>query len=962
MLLISGKAALFTRSGQLKNRKNKAVLYMRVEIRLSVLFFFLLVSYLSWGQDFFANTRKIGTEDGLSHYKVLAFYPEREGMWIGTNDGLDFYDGHLWTYWKKEDGQLNIETVNYIYKDQQDLLWLFAAESIERTREIQSIDILNQERDSVLSFEEYFGQEAPFELKEVQCFFDDQQRRMYFFARDQLWQYASNNQFQLISLPPGFSPYAVFKDGTYVGKLAGKLVVVSATDQLIYTLDYDLKEEYLTIMGTSQKFWVSYFNGSILGFEKLANGTYEEVKFPRLNKENRDSKLKYFDSAQKQLWVGKGSFLYLLDDQEQVLYQHKIRPNLISKDYNGNIWISKREIDIIQIQKKKFNRYLYDPEEYATYRCRGITEKDGQLYVNTYKGIRTIDLASKEVQSSIKLKRTFVFLKKRDGQILLSNWKVFQLDEADNPKAIIDEKERIPHRVWALFEDRNDRIWIGNQGLSYLEDGRIKSFEQYNAFEALKKAIVLFFFKDKNGVIWLGSNKGLYQLDLEKGIIAAYGKNKQGAFRLPSNKFQHMHQDAQGIYWLATEDVGLIRWNKANGNIACFGKPEGLLSNNVYAVYEDDFENLWMSTFKGLVQFQKKSKRINVFTEEEGITNNEFNRIAHYQSEDGQIYFGGQNGITAFHPKDFLEFKTNQDAFKLSVQHVSVFGSNILKDTLSDGSKIDLANLNPGTRVIDFEIKGSDLFWTDRIDLHYTLQSIGNYKKALPTYKEKISADNHIELFGMHPDAYNLEIRAVQKNGKQLGETLLLKLKIAQPFFQKPLFWILVVLAILMIIWGYIKFKTTRFRKRQIELEVLVTERTNQILKNKKLIQDQAEQIDSMKDQLNQKDERWLEQFREIINERLEDPELYLPDIIEGMDISRTAFYEKVKVLTRMTPNQYIQEVRLMRAKAILDEGKVKTIKEVAHAIGMKRPGYFSKLFKERFGVTPSAYFRDLSN
>ena len=60
--------------------------------------------YWTNAQEYFANTRKIGMEEGLSHYKVNAFYPEEEGMWIGTSDGLNFYDGYKWSYWKKETG------------------------------------------------------------------------------------------------------------------------------------------------------------------------------------------------------------------------------------------------------------------------------------------------------------------------------------------------------------------------------------------------------------------------------------------------------------------------------------------------------------------------------------------------------------------------------------------------------------------------------------------------------------------------------------------------------------------------------------------------------------------------------------------------------------------------------------------------------------------------------------------
>ena len=117
-----------------------------------------------------------------------------------------------------------------------------------------------------------------------------------------------------------------------------------------------------------------------------------------------------------------------------------------------------------------------------------------------------------------------------------------------------------------------------------------------------------------------------------------------------------------------------------------------------------------------------------------------------------------------------------------------------------------------------------------------------------------------------------------------------------------------------------------------------------------------------MREELNRKDQLWLEQFQTIVNERLDDPNLDLPTVMNDMDIGRSVFYEKVKALTNMTPNQYIQELRLNKAKDILEGGKVKTVKEVTFSVGMNHPNYFSKLFKERFGISPSNYFRDKKN
>ena len=235
-------------------------------------------------------------------------------------------------------------------------------------------------------------------------------------------------------------------------------------------------------------------------------------------------------------------------------------------------------------------------------------------------------------------------------------------------------------------------------------------------------------------------------------------------------------------------------------------------------------------------------------------------------------------------------------------------------------------------------------------------------EKVLRISKENVSVNNHIELFGMKPGEYHLEVKAIKKSGKQLGQTIKIPLKIATPLTQTRSFWIFIAFALGISFWAFLKFRTAYLQKRKEELEKLVTERTEEILKSQKTITSQAEQIAEMREQLNRKDQLWLEQFQSIINERLEDPNLDLPSLIDDLDIGRSVFYEKVKTLTNMTPNQYIQELRLEKAKSILEEGSVKTVKEVSYSVGMNHPNYFSKLFKERFGISPSAYFRNQKN
>ena len=937
---------------------------------MRILFYiiFLLTSHLTFSQEYFNTTRYISMEDGLSHYKVLSFYPAPQGMWIGTADGLNYYDGFNWSYWKWEDDKLSFKKVDFIHKDQNDLLWIFNTISTRVKSALNAIDILDPTTNQTVSISEKFGNRIPFELKDVKSFFEDEARHLYFFANQKLWRYSKNGKFENVIIPKGFEPVDIFPDGTFVGKKDKKIALVSYSGNLLFQSDYEAHSELHNVLGNSKRFIVWKHKKTHQLFERQPDKSYKTIELPRLPNEKEEVYPVYFDKNNYQFWLYNHPMLHMLDFKGNNLLQLRAAPRTACMDKNGNLWIGENGITIVKTQQQKFKRFLYkDPDINSPnhlYRSRGILEKDGHLFINTYLGPKKIDLSNGEITSIPNGGRfKFVVMKGKDNHLWYANREVIKMDENGEviTEVFLPENPNKTDRAWSMIEDTNGKIWIGEHGLSYVENGKIKLFEKYNEFTQLQNAVILALVKDKNGVIWVVSSEGLFQLDPEKGIISGYGKTQKGNYKLPSNKFQHMYQDAEGIYWLATEDIGLVKWNKATKEIKIYNEKHGFLSNNIYAVYEDNFGFLWMSSFNGLIRFDKNTEKAVVFSVEDGICENEFNRMSHYQNEEGHLYFGGQNGVTGVNPKDFLENIPNRNDFQLKVDHTSILGRKFLNDTFPNGSEIDLTQLSPATQVIDLEISGSDIFWTESIDLHYSLEQIEN-TKVQNASRNFISPDNHVEIFGMQPGKYVLKIKAVQNSGKQLGETLVIPINIAFPFFHTTSFWIGVLLFISVMTWGWIRFRTARLKKRKVELEKLVKKRTEQILKDQKTIKSQAEQIAEMREQLHHKDEIWLEQLQTIINNRLEDINLDLPSIIENLEIGRSQFFEKVKSLTKMTPNQYIQEMRLVKAKEILESGETKTVKEVAYSVGIRRPSYFSKLFKDRFGILPSEYFRNNRN
>ena len=80
-----------------------------------------------------------------------------------------------------------------------------------------------------------------------------------------------------------------------------------------------------------------------------------------------------------------------------------------------------------------------------------------------------------------------------------------------------------------------------------------------------------------------------------------------------------------------------------------------------------------------------------------------------------------------------------------------------------------------------------------------------------------------------------------------------------------------------------------------------------------------------------------------------------MDDLGEDLGISRVQLYRKVKVLTGLSPVELLKEMRLERAKILLNSS-TKTIAEIAYEVGFANPSYFSTCFKKQFGKLPMEY------
>lgn len=101
---------------------------------------------------------------------------------------------------------------------------------------------------------------------------------------------------------------------------------------------------------------------------------------------------------------------------------------------------------------------------------------------------------------------------------------------------------------------------------------------------------------------------------------------------------------------------------------------------------------------------------------------------------------------------------------------------------------------------------------------------------------------------------------------------------------------------------------------------------------------------------------KWLETVEDLSQKHLADTQFSIPKMAKTLAMSERSLQRQLKKLTGLTPNQYLQEVRLEEARKLLENKEFVTVNKVAYAVGFSDAKNFSRRFKQRFGKLPSAY------
>ncbi|KAA9346686.1 two-component regulator propeller domain-containing protein [Larkinella humicola] len=812
-----------------------------------ILSFFTLAN----AQQFAASVKHYGPENGLSHREVNAISQDKQGfMWFGTKFGLNRFDGKTFTTFTKGHNGFYFDDIQSIARDADGNLWLMGLKSQT------NIAVFNPLTNQSIALKKRFEkQQLPTSFTDLQGLVSSDNGTIYLtnYQPAALLSYHPTSGLRVVSLPQ-FKSLGTFRATAHntVWAIAdeNRLVELTADGRILRQFSHGKDvvswclgkrnagiEFFYTVYNPAQKQRHQFFSVDESGHRREWSSVLLE------SMKRYIGPVCYPFDRTGLIWDG----ISLRDSTNQTLLTiagqtsgETIENRSFYRDRSGQFWLGTSfGVYQVKLTHNHFHRFFYQESNKAEQAAtRGITVLGDQVFANLEKrGLFAVPGAG-GLPKKLYGNTVFAYGLASDGQgeIYAGNGnQLVQYNSQSRRSSTIPLSDA--SSIWALHPLTPASWLVGTPtGLRFVDTqtGQSKPFTAYHQFKELAQAHVLHIAPDRQGTIWLGSNTGLYVVDPARGITARYWSGGKGGFYLPADNFQHVYQDAKGIYWLATANAGLIRWDRPKNRFRRFRRSEGLSNDNIYAIYPDRRGNLWMSSDYGIMRFDPVRLTTRTYFVQDGITHNEFNRISHFQDKTGRIYFGGLNGITAFDPRD-LEAEKPPVTLPMRIVGFRQFDQNInqIVDKTADLNQTHQITIRPGdqTAVLDFAL----LNYADAEKNVYAY----HFKGLDNAWTHQ--AESSLRLGNLPYGTYQLLIKGQASNGQWSANTLTIPIEVLRPFYLQIWFMILTVLLLIGGIWGWLRWRIWNHQQEQKRLQTEIRQATAQIQDDKEIIAQQAQ-------------------------------------------------------------------------------------------------------------------------
>ncbi|MCR9290204.1 MAG: hypothetical protein NXI23_22765, partial [Bacteroidetes bacterium] len=744
--------------------------------------------------------------------------------WISTPNGLNRFDGYHFKHFLGKRNGVDFRNIGRITQDDEGWLWLIQG---------QEVTFFHPQTEEIQTVVERFGANCILlnsmrPTRNLDDFPVDNDGRIYFVIDETnlIYTYHSSEGFRKKILPPRVPiKYKYF-------------LSVSDNEELIFYLgnrklvfNYEYAVVQLILAPNSDSTYVvkektQYFN-----------------KFD-LNENQKG--LRWRNNANDYFFFDKnGNFLTSIKGYRKSTTDH------VFIDKQENYWIStKSGFYIITIEENKFN-FLEKPEFFKLVDAKGILVDSLEIVLALgQKGMVVYDFQTKEWRKVPSSRWNRGMYAAADGIWVCCENRVFYYKNGTLEKFsyLEDLSMTDPTGFYTITPSPffKDRLWIGSEGGLFRFNTSKKQFKHVQNITIQGDTYCIqSIIPDKANEhwLWLCTDEGLILFDEEKeAFIAHYHIEQNDEFFLPTQNVQHLYQDNQGIYWLATADAGIIRWDKKDNEFREFTINDGMPSNIIYSVYSDEFDNLWMSSNYGIIRINKTTFAIKNYLPDVGTGQTEFNSMAHFEYLDKErqqrLFFAGLKGVTSLNPKDFQ--KESQSVLPtlvlLDYQQLSSEEKEVIDQTVSLKTNKQII-LNPNDYIYKLEVGLLNYNDVNNNIYHYQLTRNGE-KSDWEVQKNRLLQLGQLP-FGTH----QLVIKARTISNLESANELKFEIIVQRPFYLTWWFVLIGVGSIIVATAHWYNRRNTKLKRRQIELEAVVKERTEELQKDKAIIETQAKEL-----------------------------------------------------------------------------------------------------------------------
>ena len=835
----------------------------------------------------------ISEDDGLSNNQVQAILQDTNGfLWFGTQDGLNKYNGYEFTIYRHDVNRPASIASNHItalYEDRQGILWIGTDTGLERF----------DPRTGIFSHYQHDPEkEDGFKGSRVMSIIEDQEGSLWIGTNngglnrfDKTSYLFTNYRHELNDNESLASDYVrvVLEDhrgNIWVGTNQGLDLFDQEKERFVH-FQYEAENSNSIGEGTVSTLaedsqgilWIGSSVGEIFRFDSQLE-VFSQYDF------NEDTDTSFtndivwdlkFDQ-EGDLWIGTNRGLYrmLPTSGEVELLNHLPNDpsnlvdravNSIYQDQTGIIWFSGGLDGVNKFRPgNNFSLFQHDPDNpdslssnpvYAIYQ-----DKQQVLWAGTYGGgLNKLDPNSgtftsfrhnTNIQNSISGDEISAIQQDRGGYLWLGT--VFNgLDRFDpgsgefihytnNPA---DPNSLSANHITTLMIDTLNRVWVGtfDNGLNLL-DRDSGDFTHYwftpSDYFGISDNHITALYQDREGLIWVGTWQGISILNLQTGLFTQLHNNPLDENSLSNEVVLSFYEDELGQMWIGTNGGGLNRYDRETDSFQVYTEENGLPDNTIYGILGGPDGELWLSTRRGVASFDPLTESVRVYDMQDGLQGNEFNPGAYFQSEAGEIFFGGSNGFNSFYPR---LVRSNPHIPPIVITNFSTLDRSVERDITTNTNfeltsrdyfiAFEFAALDftaPEMNEYAYKLEGVDEDWiytrpSRRLEPHTNIQEDADIERSW----YYTGARRYVSYRDLEAGEYVFRVKGANNDGIWNNDGIAITIKVPPPFWETPLFLVSSVLLVGVIaVSGYV-IRTRSIARQNRELEDQIEERTSEI-------------------------------------------------------------------------------------------------------------------------------------